>query len=207
MRTPRIPAGLLLVGALAGPVRAQPGADGVVIQDRSTVDENGVRHDAWVPRDGQGVPLRSEEFYRRIGRPDLVEARDHRRVAAIGTLVGGLAIAGVGVYYASQAMASPSLQTCDATSSYATFSACVMSNQSATQATRRQTESAAPIAIGASLAGALVLGVSTYFFMNPEPISEIEAERLAADYNRRHVVGVAPYATSGGGGLAVAGRF
>jgi hypothetical protein len=42
---------------------------------------------------------------------------------------------------------------------------------------------------------------------HPEPISETEAEQLAADYDRQHALGLAPYAAPTGGGLALAGRF
>ena len=48
---------------------------------------------------------------------------------------------------------------------------------------------------------------ASYLFTHPEPVTEEEAERLAADANRRHVTSVTPYAQPVGGGLVIAGRF
>lgn len=200
---------LVLVGSLATTARAQPGAAGDTVEDRSTVDLHGNVHDHWVPRDSHGLAIDPEQFYRDVGRPDLIEARAQRHTLAIGTLVGGLALSGVGAYFIVQAASTQAdTRLCDPSRlSFSQFAACGQANVDANAAAGRQGGRDMMYAAGALLGGTVVLGISTYLFRHPEPVTEEEAERLAASANRRHLTSVTPYAQPGGGGLVVAGRF
>jgi len=83
----------------------------------------------------------------------------------------------------------------------------LMSNVEAESAAGRQGGRYMLYAGGAALTGAAVLVISASLFMHPEPVTEEEAERLAADARRRRVTSITPYAEPGGGGLVIAGRF
>jgi hypothetical protein len=209
MRNLKAPLVLVLTASLATSARAQPGASGDTVENRSTVDIDGNVHDRWVPRDAHGLAIDPEQFYRDVGHSELIEARARRRTLAIGTLVGGLALTGVGAYFVSQAaMTQAKTQLCDPSQlSFSQFAACGQANVDANAAAGQQGGRDMLYAAGAMLGGAVVLGFSTYLFMHPEPVTEEEAERLAADANRRHVTSVTPYAQAGGGGFVVAGRF
>ncbi|HTR52602.1 MAG TPA: hypothetical protein VMJ10_17930 [Kofleriaceae bacterium] len=189
--------------------RAQPGPSNLNIEDRSTVDLDGNIQDHWIARDASGLALDPEQFYRDVGRPDLVDARARRHDIAIGTLAGGIALAGVSIYFVTQAASSqPSSQYCDPSQlSFSQFGACGQGNLAAAQSAANTGQTNMLYAMGTGIASAAALGVSLYLFTHPEPISELEAEQLAAQANRRHITGVSPYAASNGGGLVVAGRF
>ncbi len=199
---------LALIGSLTGSARAQPGVSGDTVEDRSTVDIHGNVHDRWVPRDARGLALDPEQFYRDVGRPDLIAARAQRRNLAIGTLVGGLALLGAGAYFFSRSASTHDPQPCDPSQlPFSQFGACAQASFDASDAASHQAMSNALYGSGALLAGFAVLLISGNLFTHPEPVTEVEAERLAADANRRHVTSVAPYVQADGGGLAVAGRF
>lgn len=209
MRNFKAPVVLVLVGSLASSARAQPGATGDTVEDRSTVDLHGNVQDRWVPRDARGLAIDPEQFYRDVGRPDLIEARARRRTLAIGTLVGGLVLMSAGAYVIGQAASTqPNTQLCDPSRlSFSQFAACGQANVDANAMASHQAMRDAMYASGALLAGFVVLGISSHLFLHPEPVTEDEAERLAADANRRRVTSVTPYVQAGGGGLAIAGRF
>jgi hypothetical protein len=209
MRNVNAPLILVLVASLATSARAQPGTSGDTVEDRSTVDIHGRVIDRWVPRDAHGLAIHPEQFYRDVGRPDLIEARAQRRALAIGTLIGGLALTGVSAYFLMQvASLHADTRLCDPSRlSFSQFAACGQASVDAQDAVGRQGDRDMMYSGGALLGSAVVLTISTYLFLHPEPVTEEEAERLAADANRRHMASVAPYAQAGGGGLMVAGRF
>lgn len=62
MRNVNAPLVLVLVASLAASARAQPGASGDTVEDRSTVDVDGNVHDHWVPRDARGRAIDPEQF-------------------------------------------------------------------------------------------------------------------------------------------------
>ncbi len=200
---------VMLVASLVTSARAQPGAGGDSVENRSTVDIAGNVHDRWVPRDARGLAIAPEQFYRDVGRPDLIEARAQRRGLAIGTLVAGIALVGVGAYFIGQAMSTQAnTQPCDPSRlSFSQFAACGQANVDANAAAGQQGGHDMIYAAGALLGSVVALNASTHLFLHPEPVTAEEAERLAADANRRHVTSVAPYVEPGGGGLTVAGRF
>lgn len=154
-------------------------------------------------------PIDPEQFYRDVGWADLIEARARRRTLAISTLVGGLALMGVSAYFISQAASTqPNTQLCDPSRlSFSQFAACGQANVDANAAASRQGLHDVMYASGTLAVGFVALGISAHLFRHPEPVTEDEAERLAADANRRHVTSVTPYVQASGGGLAVAGRF
>lgn len=209
MRNLKAPIVLVLACSLSTSTHAQPGASGDTVEDRSTVDIHGNLHDRWVPRDAQGLAIDPEQFYRDVGRPDLIEARARRHTLAIGTLVGGLALMGLGAYFIGQAASTDATtRLCDPErQSFSQFAECGHANVEAEAAAGRQGGRYMLYAGGAALGGAVVLTLSAHLFMHPEPVTEEEAQRLAADARRRRITSIAPYAEAGGGGLVIAGRF
>ena len=209
MRNIKAPIILVLACSLATSAHAQPGVSGDTVEDRSTVDIDGHVHDGWVPRDAHGLAIAPEQFYRDVGRPDLIEARAQRRTFAISTLVGGLALTGVGAYFIGQAASTDAkTQLCDPSQlSFSQFAACGHANVEAEGAAGRQGGRYMLYAGGALFAAAAALTFSTYLFMHPEPVTAEEAERLAADAHRRRRTSITPYAQAGGGGIVIAGRF
>jgi hypothetical protein len=209
MRTVKAPIIVTLVASLATGARAEPATGGVSVEDRSTVDIDGHVIDRWVPRDAHGLAIRPEQFYRDVGRPDLIEARARRHSLAIGALVGGIAFTGVGAYFiVKTASIEPATRLCDPSLlSFSQFAACGHANVEANAAAGRQGGINMLYAGGALLGGAVAFGISTYLFLHPEPVTQEEAELLAADANRRRLTSITPYAQPGGGGLVIAGRF
>jgi hypothetical protein len=200
-----IAATLAVMATSASSVRADPSPtpDGISIEDRSTVDYRGRVHEVWVPRDAAGVPLLTDEFYQRINRPDLIDARARRRTTAIVAALGGLVLTGFAVYEFAQGFGGAAGQNCDINST--TFSSCVQAGVDAGQAFMTKN---VPIGIGLMLGGVIAMGASGYLFTHPEPISELEAERLAAAHNRGAISAVTPYTDgNGGAGVLVSGRF
>jgi hypothetical protein len=200
---------VLLTCSLATSVRAQPSVSGDSVEDRSTVDIDGHVHDHWVARDARGLAIDPEQFYRDVGRPDLIDARANRRTLARTTLVGGLGLMGVSAYFISRAASThANTRICDPEwHTFSQFAECSHANVEAESAAGRQGGRYMLYAGGAALTGAAVLVISASLFMHPEPVTEEEAERLAADARRRRVTSITPYAEPGGGGLVIAGRF
>src|SRR5262245_50733223 len=200
---------VLLACSLATSAHAQPGASGDTVEDRSTVDIDGHVHDRWVARDAQGLAIDPEQFYRDVGRPDLIEARARRRTLAKGALVGGLALVGVSAYFISRAASTEAnTRICDPEwHSFSQFAECSQANVEANAAAGRQGGRYMLYAGGAALTGVAAFVISASLFVHPEPVTEEEAERLAADARRRRVTSITPYAEAGGGGIVIAGRF
>jgi len=209
MRTVKAPIILTLVASFATAARAEPATSGDTVEDRSTVDIDGRVIDRWVARDAHGLAIHPEQFYRDVGRPDLIVARARRRSLAIGALVGGIAFTGVSAYFIVKTASIESrTRLCDPfTLSSSQFAACGQANLDANAAAGRQGVFNMLSAGGALLGGAVAFGISTYLFLHPEPVTQEEAELLAADANRRHLTSITPYAQPGGGGLVIAGRF
>lgn len=191
-RTLVAPIVAVLLALLAPAAHAQPGADdGVAIEDLSGVDCHGSFHEQWLPLTASGRHLEPDAFYRRLGREDLVAARHQRRYVAVGSLVGGIALTGAAIY-----LGTSSHRNCDLNDPQ--FSMCVDQNA-------RDSGTNAAMVAGTLALGGAAFAISTWYFLHPEPISEAEAEELAAEHNAR--VQLAPYASPTGGGVAVAGRF
>src|SRR5262245_7885886 len=121
---------VLLTCSLATSARAQPGASGDTVEDRSTVDIDGHIHDHWVARDAQGLAIDPEKFYRDVGRPDLIDARANRRTLARTTLVGRLALVGVSAYFiARTASTHANTRFCDPEGhTFSQFAECSQAN-------------------------------------------------------------------------------
>jgi hypothetical protein len=189
------------------PTAAQPVADeGVVINEIYGYDNHGYLHENWLPFTSSGMRLESDDFYQRVGRPDLVAAHDQRRTIAIGTAIGGLAVTGATLVYAVSTFSNqPAQMSCNVNSGSTQFTNCVNANLAADQAHNSAVSSAMPWVIGGSVVGVAVLAVSGWYFLHPEPIDEAQAQQLAAAHNT--AIHVTPYASTTGGGLSLAGHF
>jgi hypothetical protein len=170
---------LAVASALVAPAHADP--------DDGSLSIEHVHHgktSGWVVRAGDGVHIYPEDFYRLIGREDLLQARAKRRSEAIASLAGGLGLLGGEILLAARF--GPSLRT----------------------ASERAPNSEAPLEIGAALAAAAapaaLIALSVHLFEHPEPISEDEARKLADEFNHTRV---APVVGQHGAGLVVAGTF
>ena len=157
-------------------------ADPITIQDQSTVDYHGRYHEHWLPLTSAGQPLESEDFYRTVGRPDLADDYSHRRMIAIGTLAGGLALTGASIYFATRGTAQPALQNCNPMESLSQFEACGQANITATQAAASASQSNVAPAVGLALGGAAAFAVSIWYFAHPEPVHHV-GEVLARTLN------------------------
>lgn len=155
--------------------------------DITVTNNTGVIHRKWVALQGDlDERLSPDEFYQKVGRPDLAKAYDHRR----DIMIGGWVVAGVGA----------------AVAAYALFSAPDDGNDDWNE----------HVFIGAGLAAVVGGGVGWWYRFHPQPISESEAKQLAEQHNQelRRRLGlpvvdlqVAPVATGTTGGLALSGKF
>jgi hypothetical protein len=209
MATRHVSIAVLVSSFAIGSARAEPpGAQpDVAVRDLSVVDWHGRVYERWQPTTLSGVPLDPAEFYRRVGRPDLVAARERRRALAIGTALGAAALTGVSIYFVTRAATMPPLGNCDPSLTFQQFNACVQQSQASFQAAQSAQMSNAGIAVGTLLGAGISLGISAWLFGHPEPISEAEAMRLAAGYSTAPRLSVAPYADRSGGGLMLRGSF
>jgi len=164
-------------------------------------------------------PLVGVEFYRKLGRLDLVEAYESRQRLKTGLLFGGavslVASLAVGIATAAETVHGPDCGQATLANASA-FMSCV--------------QNAPPpsvngwsvgVSVGLSLVGATLLGVGSA--MDPNPVSPTEARRLAEQYNeallqRLNPPPPAPFGPEsrlrleprvfpGGGGLALGGTF
>jgi hypothetical protein len=168
----------------------------------------------WVAHRGElHEQLAPTDFYGTVGRPDLADAYTQRRNIKIGAIVVTCVLSGVsmGLLYKYSIVAR---RRC-------------FDDVMGTDACADQEAEADSYLTGALivLAGASVGAfVSTHYHYQPHPISEGEAKRLGAQYNRalriklglpvaagparaRLELGVTPYVAPSGGGLALVGRF
>lgn len=188
---------------------AQPGpGDGIVIRDASGFDAYGNRQEHWIPLTSDGLMLAPDEFYRRIGHPELADGRATRKTIATLVLLGGLAFVGTSIYLGAEGPDQPALMACDPSASPAQFQACGQANLDAAHRSMSAMHDHAMFVIGTALAGGLGLAASWWLFTHPEPIDEAQAQRLAAEYNaRQREVRVEPYATPTGAGVEVGAHF
>ena len=153
------------------------------------------------------VPLAGAAFYRAVGRNDLAGAYDTRRtikyVGGVGSVVM-LVASGLLFYKASDLDFE-----------------CAVADECTNQDEIDRYYTGALVTAILSFVGG---GVYAYYHWRPHPVSEGEAKQLAAEHNRtlrvqlglpvatsrakaRIELGIAPYATADGGGIALGGRF
>jgi hypothetical protein len=149
-----------------------------------------------------------EEFYKVLGRADLLDEYEHRR----NLMYGGYAVGALGFATAVVwSLGSSDFGMCDG-----------LVGAPLDRCTEAQQRSQIPtyVGLGLGLAGALF---GTWFYRNPQPIDESDARTMADAYNqqlRRQLgsaevrsaprlseVRLAPYAGSDGAGLALGARF
>jgi hypothetical protein len=152
-------------------------------------------------------PIDMEDFYREVGRPDLAQAHHGRRVLAIASVVGGVALFGAATYYLIRFVDRvPDLGACDAYLSSSQFGPCL---DDAQMRARADADRAEWPMIGTALGSALAFTVAAWYFARPEPITRDEARGLAAAHDRdlRYRLGLVPYVDDRGGGLSVTGSW
>lgn len=157
--------------------------------------------------------LSAQEFYQTVGRADLAESYSRRYYGGWTALAVGGVVATVGTYVWSSGVLE---DACDAPN--AMYPECFDDPDPPSAQTK---ETAGLILTGAGLIGMLV---GSWYAWRPHPVSEAEMYDLAGQYNnelrrkhglpvagraphRRREVLVAPYASIGGGGLTLLGRF
>lgn len=166
---------------------------------------------SWVPYRGElEQHLEAHDFYNLVGRPDLVEAYDHRRNLMIGWYVAGAALIVTGGVLFAQIATVPDCELGDPD-----FGGCIKSRGDERTQWALAGLGVATLGIGAGMIG-------TWYRSRPHPITEDEAKSLAAAYNdglRRNYglpivkrpllrdVRIAPFLASSEGGLSLAGRF
>jgi hypothetical protein len=155
-----------------------------------------------------GRRLTPPQFFDAIERPDLRDTYNLRRNIGVGALAVGGAVV-LGGLVVLLAKATPD---CDVSGSHDDFAACMDENSRW-----------AKIGFGIVFSGTAVMGGGWVALRVANPISDREAYDLADAYNaklrvkhglptaqtakRFHDVAVAPYASAGGGGLTLGGRF
>jgi hypothetical protein len=155
-------------------------------------------------------PLVGADFYRAVGRPDLVKQYEDRAALKTGLLVGGglTALAGL---IAATVMASSQVSTCT--------SVAPGSFAMPTCTTPAPVDPALGwLAVGGIVAGGVVTIVGAG--INPDPVGDVGKRQLAEDYNRQlwqrvttqpHAdavdIRVVPQVGKDGGGVSVAVRF
>lgn len=188
-----------------------------------TSDAPVLRHQWVAYRGPDHERLEPTAFYRQLGRPDLAAAYRRRQtikwVAAAGGAVA--TVAAIAVMLKDETVAVDTRNCRDQDPSCDLEAKNRAWNQEQDARDRNLT-----IGMGIALAGVVAFGVGAYYQRRPHPISEREARKLGADYNRRvrerlglpvphraaspaasTTVRVAPYAGQGGGGFVLAGTF
>jgi hypothetical protein len=173
----------------------------------------------WVAYQGEiRRRLDGEEFYQVISRPDLAQQYKSRRDGGMTAMVAGTLVGLGGLTFITM-KGLPDYEGCfDARN----MAQCELEQEERDRAASRN------LVIGAVVAGAgtIALYIGWYYYRNPHPISEGDAQTLGAQYNgelrRKHNlstdaaprwrprlrdVAVTPYVAGGGGGLALGGRF
>jgi hypothetical protein len=155
--------------------------------DITVTNHGGSIQRKWVALQGDlDERLEPDDFYQKVGRPDLATAYDHRRDIMIGAYV----VTGLGAGLAAYALMSGSDDGNDDWNEH--------------------------VFIGAGLVAVVAGTVGTVYRFHLQPISESEAKQLAEQHNqalRRRLglpvvdVRVAPVATGTNGGLALSGKF
>jgi len=170
-----------------------------------------------VPYEGKYKrPLTGIDFYRKLGRADLVQEYQDRETLKDGLMIGGTVLL-IGGLIAAVAIQSSRNQMEDCGSvTNPGFSACVDRNVNSTPT------SPDPLAIAAALGGLLGGGAMVWAgaAVDPNPVGTVEARQLADAYNQelRRRLGVAPQADGvdirvlphleeGGAGVSLAVRF
>lgn len=167
-------------------------------------------HRQWVAMQGElDMRLDPEEFYRRVGRPDLVGKYEHRR----NLMIGGFVVSGIGYAASLVAFAAmyPKRDMCSI--SDPGWSAC---EDMADARFDNDLHNAMFVSLGLIGVGTVGLVMGFWYHYHPHPISENEAKQLADQHNQklRHTLGLpvvdvqlAPVATGSTSGFALSGRF
>jgi hypothetical protein len=158
------------------------------------------------------------DFYRRVGREDLVEGYLHRRrVAITAGVASGLAFLTAGALLVK--MATTSGPDCPASLPFDQFDACIKTDEKTREDARSTYLPPIAVLTAASIVG---FGIMGWYGMHAQPISEREAKSLADQYNqslRRNLglpvvdrrrlrdIQIAPFVSGHDGGLVLGARF
>jgi hypothetical protein len=165
-----------------------------------------------------GDQLDPLDFYRRVGRPDLIDGYLHRRNVMIGYVVASGVAFVAGAAFVIKA-ATDKGPDCTISMTPDQFSACIQADIAADDHARSTYVPPALILGGVSL---IALTVAGWYGFHLQPISEREAKSLADQYNQnmRRNLGlpvverrrlrdfhIAPFVTGHDGGLVLGARF
>lgn len=157
--------------------------------------------------------LEAPEFYKIVGRTDLVEAYEARRNGGLAASIVGVGVAlGGGLIAFTKGTADSEFGTCNIQSPG--YAQCLAAEDARNDQAARDAKKWVFVSIGVMAAGTVISLVGLYYYRHPNPIGDREAHDLADQHNAKlrakhglPAVSVSPYADENGGGLAVAGRF